>query len=279
MDDQSASPRVDIDTLLDRLGFTEQRVAAKTFRWETEAYRRAIESLHGEALQRLVGLLQSDPRGSEILQEATTDEVVYAVLRKHDIIKPPIEWRVQKALQKAKPLLASHGDDFEIVTIEPPRIMLRLLGTGDESPERFLTFRCIIAGALKVDCPEITELVEVKAPDIKQPTVKLQDEGWRQAGLLSEIPPEGARDLQVGREHLLLVRRGEALNCFAAYCPHRGVGIDTRDIEPDGLLTCYRHGYQFDLATGECLSAPGCDLERYETKIADDRLIVKMPVR
>ena len=148
----------------------------------------------------------------------------------------------------------------------------------DGCPAQLLTLRSAIAGALKLDCPEITEFVEVKAPEAPQAPIRLENEGWRPAGLLSEIPEDGARDLTIGREQILLVRRGDTVNCFAAYCPHRGVSIDTRDIEADGLLTCERHGYRFDLATGECLSVPGYTLESYEVSVADGRLMVRMPV-
>lgn len=272
-------PRVDVDTLLDRLAYIEQRIAAKASGWEVEAYRRAIENLQGEALRRLVSALQSDPGAAAILHDAASDEIVYTVLRQHNIIKPSIEARVQKALQKARLQLATHGGDIEVVAIHPPRLLVRLLGACDGCPAQLFTLRSAIASALKLDCPEITEFAEVKAPDAAQPPIRLENEGWRPAGLLSEIPEGGARDLVVDREHLLMVRRGDVVSCFAAYCPHRGVSVDSRDIEADGLLTCERHGYRFDLATGECLSVPGYTLERYEVSIADGRLMVRMPVR
>jgi nitrite reductase/ring-hydroxylating ferredoxin subunit/Fe-S cluster biogenesis protein NfuA len=279
MDDFLGWSRVDVETLLDRLAYTEQRIAAKALRWETEAYRRAVENLHGEALKRLVSALNKDPGAAAILQDAANDDIVYTVLRQHDIIKPSIESRVDKALLKVRPQLSTHGGDIEVVAIDPPRLSLRFVGSCNDCPAQLLTLRSLIAGALKQDCPEITEFVEIKAPDTQQPPVRLENDGWHPAGLLSEIPESGARDLTIGREQLLLVRRGDEINCFAAYCPHRGVSIDSRDIERDGTLICERHGYQFTLDTGECLSVPGLDLERYEVKISGDRLMVKMPVR
>lgn len=279
MNDHTKPPRVDIDTLLDRLAYTEKLIAAKTSRWEFEAYRRAMENLHGEALQRLASALLNDPAAASIVEEAARDEVVYTVLRQHDILKPDIESRVHKALQKVRPHLATHGGDIEIVAIEPPRLVLRLLGACDGCPARLFTLRSVLASALRRDCPEMTEFAEAQTSEAMQAPIRLEDEGWRPAGLLSELPEGGARDLTIDRESLLLVRRGNDLRCFAAYCPHRGIGVDSRDIEADGLLTCYRHGYRFDLDTGECLSAPGYALEGHEVKIAEGRVMVKLPVR
>jgi nitrite reductase/ring-hydroxylating ferredoxin subunit/Fe-S cluster biogenesis protein NfuA len=273
------APGPDIDTLLDRLAYTEERIAAKAQKWEVEAYRGALDKLHGEALRRLVGVLRRDDGAADLLQAAAADEVVYTVLRRHEIITPPIEERVAKALRKIRPLLATHGGDIDVIAIAPPRITLRFVGSCEECPAQLFTLRSVIASALKRDCPEIRELVEMKATGAGEAPVRLENEGWRPAGLLSEIPEGGARDLVVDREELLLVRRGDAVSCFAAYCPHRGISVDSRDIEADGILTCYRHGYRFDLATGDCLSFPGLKLESHEVKIAEGRVMVRMRVR
>ena len=39
------------------------------------------------------------------------------------------------------------------------------------------------------------------------------------------------------------------------YCPHRQADLSVFGEVEDGLLTCTLHGWQFDLATGECLTA------------------------
>ena len=278
-EDYPGSPRVEIDALLDRLAYMEQRITAHAQRWEVEGYRRAIENLHGEALRRLVLALRGNPAAEAILHDATDDEVVYAVLRQHDIIKPSIDDRVHRALQKVRPHFATHGGDFEVVAIEPPRLSLRLLGACDGCPAQLFTVRSVIASALKADCPEITEFADAGDAEMTRTAIPLRNEGWRPAGLLSEIPDGGARDLVIGREELLLVRRGDTVKCFGAYCPHRGVSVDSRDIEADGLLTCYRHGFRFDLDTGECLSEPSLRLESHEVSVADGKLMVRMPVR
>jgi nitrite reductase/ring-hydroxylating ferredoxin subunit/Fe-S cluster biogenesis protein NfuA len=271
--------KVEVDALLDRLAYMEQRISENAQRWQIEGYRRAIENLHGEALRRVIAALRNHPAGESLLQEMAADDVVYTVLRQHDIIEPPIEDRVHRALKKARPQLESHGGGFEVLAIEPPRLVLRFLGACDGCSAQEFTLRSVLASALKLDCPEITEIAEAKDSKEAEEPMPLKNEGWRPAGLLDEIPDGGARDTVVDREGLLLIRRGDTVNCFSAYCPHRGVGIDSRDIEADGILTCYRHGYRFDLATGECLSAPGLSLERHDVSIADGKLMVRLPIR
>ena len=280
MDEERGEPQgPDVDTLLDRLSYTEQRIAAKAQRWEVEAYRSALDKLHGEALRRIARRLGTDATAASLLEQAAADEVVYTVLRRHEIITPPIEDRVQRALAKIRPLLATHDGDIALVAVEPPRIQLRFLGSCTHCPAQSFTLRSLVAGALKLDCPEIREIVEVKEEGANPAPVRLENEGWRPAGMLADIPDGGALDLVVDREELLLLRNGEEVRCFAAYCPHRGISIDSRDIEADGILTCYRHGYRFELAQGECVSFPGLKLESHEVKVAECRVLVRLRVR
>jgi hypothetical protein len=85
----------------------------ETQRGAVEAYRRAVEELNGEALRRLVRALKADPAALDAMKQAVTDEVVYAVLRRHNILKPSLSERVEAALDGVRPMLASHGGDVE----------------------------------------------------------------------------------------------------------------------------------------------------------------------
>lgn len=274
----AGSSNDEVESMLDRLGYMQQRISANAQRWEVDGFRGAVEKLHGEALKRLIAVLRQNPAGEAIIEQAATDEVVYTVLRQHGIIEPSIEWRVERALQRARPQLATHGGDMTVAAVAPPQLTLHLSGSCESCPAQTLTLRSLVAGALKRDCPEIKEIVIAEDPKTQERPITLENEGWRPAGLLSEIPESGARDFVVEREGLLLVRRGDTVKCYGAYCPHRGIIVDTRDIEEDGLLTCYRHGYRFDLDTGECLTAPGLNLETHEVSIVDGKVMVRMPV-
>lgn len=52
------------------------------------------------------------------------------------------------------------------------------------------------------------------------------------------------------------------------FCPHKGFPIaDSRLYGRQ--VECDLHGWRFDLATGECVTAGGCPIETYEVVIED----------
>jgi Fe-S cluster biogenesis protein NfuA len=97
------------------------------------------------------------------LREAATDEIVYAVLRHHGIVKPSLSERIEAALDGVRPLLAGHGGNVELVRVEPPAISIRFLGACDNCPASRLTIDAAVKTAVQAACPEITDIIQVRA--------------------------------------------------------------------------------------------------------------------
>jgi hypothetical protein len=105
------------------------------------AYRQAVEQLHKEALRRLIAGLKAEPGAMAAMRRAATDEVVYAVLRHLELVRPSLQERVEKALASVRPMLASHGGDVELVSVKAPdTVEVRFLGACDGCPASMLTF-------------------------------------------------------------------------------------------------------------------------------------------
>ncbi len=162
--DKSPDQRKDLSTLLADIERLEGIFEAweESPRLAAHAYRTAIEALHGEALRRLVGALKSDAAAASAMRLAAADETVYAVLRRHNIIKPSVAERVENALAGVRPMLASHGGDVELVKVAPPAIEVRFTGACDGCAASALTFHAGVKKAIEDACPDITEIVQVK---------------------------------------------------------------------------------------------------------------------
>lgn len=256
----------------------------ETARGATMAYRRSIEALHGEALRRLVRALKSSPEALAAMKVAVSDEVVYAVLRRHEIVKPSLTERVETALESIRPMLASHGGDVELVAIAPPAIQVRFLGSCDGCPASALTFHAGVKKAVEDACPEITDIIQVKGLSNGQgndsvrfvsPFALTAINNWEYAAKLSEIPEGGIRPLELAGEKVILSRRGGIVACFQNACAHLGMAIDDGEIE-NGIITCPYHQFRYDLSTGECLTAPTVQLQAHAVRIVGNRVEVRL---
>lgn len=255
----------------------------ETQRSAAEAYRRAIEDLQGEAFRRLIRALKADPAALQAMKTAAADEIVYAVLRHHNILKPSLSERVEAALDSVRPMLASHGGDVELVSIRPPAIEVRFTGACDGCPASALTFHAGVKKAVEEACPEITDILQVKGSGVGandsvrfvSPFALGAVDGWHLVCRLDEIPQGGMLRQVVGGENVILSRQGAVVSCFQNACAHLGLEIDGGAVE-DGIVTCPWHGFRYDLATGECLTAPEVQLQPHMVKVTGNRVEVRL---
>ena len=256
-----------------------------TAKGAAKAYGHAIGLLNGEAMRRLVAALKQDPAALAAMKSAVTDEVVYAVLRRHGIIKPSLTERVEAALESIRPMLASHGGDVVLVSVEPPSIEVRFTGSCDGCPASQLTFHAGVKKAVEDACPEITEILQVKGTSASSPNgeavrfvspFSLGAGGqWSYAAKLPEIPEGGIKAMTLGGEKVLLSRRGTIVTCFQNACAHLGLALDDGPVE-GGVITCPWHGFRYDLASGECLTAPAVQLQPHAVRVVGDRVEVRL---
>jgi len=58
-------------------------------------------------------------------------------------------------------------------------------------------------------------------------------------------------------------------------CPHRGGPLSEGFVE-EGVVTCPWHGWQFQLASGECLTDPNTCQTKYEVKVEGDDIFISV---
>jgi nitrite reductase/ring-hydroxylating ferredoxin subunit/Fe-S cluster biogenesis protein NfuA len=247
-----------------------------------EAYKRALEALHGEALRRLIRALKSNPAAYAAMKQAVGDEVVYAVLRRHGLLKPSLDERLNDALEAVRPMLATHGGDVAIVKIEPPRVEVKFSGTCDGCAASALTFQAGVKKAIQDACPEITEVVQVKglAPGAKNtsyqsPFASKDTQEWIPVGALNDIPDGQVRHLEAGDRRVFLFRNARDVTCFDDECAHMGSPIASGSVA-NGILTCPRHRFRYDLRTGECVTTPGLRLVTHLVRVVGDDILVSI---
>ena len=73
---------------------------------------------------------------------------------------------------------------------------------------------------------------------------------------LSQLEADGAVRATVGDVEILAVKTADGVRVYNGVCPHLGGPLLEAAIR-DGVLRCPWHAYDFDLATGRCLTPPG----------------------
>ena len=206
------------------------------------------------------------------------------MLRRHEIIKASLNERVEAALDSVRPMLASHGGDVELVRIAPPNLEVRFTGACDSCPASAMTFHAGVKKAIEAACPEITEILQVKglAGATSEGTVRFVSpfalgEGgrWHLAARLADIPESGVLPMELAGQKVLLSRRGAAVSCFQNACAHLGLAVHDGEVA-DGILTCPWHGFRYDLASGECLTAPEVQLQPHAVRVIGARVEVRL---
>jgi 3-phenylpropionate/trans-cinnamate dioxygenase ferredoxin subunit len=109
---------------------------------------------------------------------------------------------------------------------------------------------------------------------------------------LADAPAAGERRMvELGGHRIGLYRVGEDLHALADRCPHRGAplcssgriatGIELRDgrpvlAEPETLVRCPWHKWDFDIASGRCVVDPRLRVRRYAVRIDGDEVVVSL---
>ncbi|MDJ0771347.1 MAG: NifU family protein [Ilumatobacter sp.] len=242
--------------------------------------RAAIEAFHRPALVHIVRTLRDDPRGKELLFELVDDPAVRAVLGLHGIIRPDPTTRAERALTTVRPYLQSHGGDVELVAVEGSVATVRLHGSCNGCSMSAVTLREVVSEALVGQVDEVTELAvvddEPTAAFIPLESVGIKrDAGWREAGDAAAIVPDTIVRIDLEGTSLIAVNVDGRIAVYRNECPHQGRTLDGGDCS-DGVLRCPWHGFTFDAAGGECLSAPGAQLTQVPTRIDDGVIWVRV---
>jgi Fe-S cluster biogenesis protein NfuA/nitrite reductase/ring-hydroxylating ferredoxin subunit len=259
-------------------------------RTAADELKAAIEAFHRPALVAMVRTLRDDPRGKELLFELVDLPEVRAVLALQGIIKADPATRAEQALNRVRPYLQSHGGDVELVRIEQGAAFVRLQGSCNGCSMSAVTLRETVEEALVADVDEVDRVEVVE----DQPTAafiplesvgvrRTAESGWLAGPAADEVPAGGMVRFDVtvdagagstSDESFVATNIDQRIAVFRNACIHQGLSLDGGMIS-EGVLTCPWHGFTFDASSGECISAPGAQLQQVPTRVEDGRVWVR----
>lgn len=247
------------------------------------ARAEALDALNAEAFRRLIRALKGQPGFGAALADAARDEVVYAVLRRHGILKPSLFERVEAALATVRPMLASHGGNAEVASVEGSRADIRFLGACDGCPASQLTFYAGVKKAIQDHVPEITDVRQAKGlggggadtVHFTSPFANTKDGVWINALALQDLPDGATLFREIEGHSVIVSRSGDQVTCFKNACAHMGLEMTDGEVA-GGILTCPFHGFRYALESGECLTAPEVQLHAHAVRVIGSRVQVRI---
>lgn len=253
-----------------------------------EELKSALEAVHRAGLVTMVRRMREDDGSRAVLFELVDDPVVHLLLSLHEIIRPDPVTHANRVLVSVRPQLQSHGGDVTLVRVEDGVAYVRLEGACNGCSMSSVTLRNLVQEALVEGVPSITA-VEV-LPNEPSPTlIPLEAlrigparDGWAKLGPAADVPDgdltvrtlttdegESAEVLVISVEHRLSAYRNE--------CAHEAMPLDNAILDlGNGTLTCPWHGFCYDASSGECLSAPGAQLEQLPLRIDNGDVWVRV---
>ena len=91
----------------------------------------------------------------------------------------------------------------------------------------------------------------------------------------ADVPCGGAVEVMVGDQAVAIFNVGGAFHALANRCPHRGGPLGQGFVE-GSQVSCPWHNYTFDVTTGENVVSPDLKVPRYEVKVEDGQIYVKV---
>ena len=235
----------------------------------------AVLELHGEALGRVLELVdEAGPAGAPIREALIDDGVVASILLIHDMYPVPLEERVAEALASVQPYMESHGGGVEVLSLQDGVARLRLKGSCDGCAASSATLELAIKKALMEAAPDLAGLevegavdppssnggglgtplpvvpkparLAPSAPSGGTPAAMPPVSGWLEVEGLGNLPVGAQAGVPAGGTELLVANVNGTLLAYLNACAACDSRLDEGALE-EGVLACPACSARFDL--------------------------------
>jgi nitrite reductase/ring-hydroxylating ferredoxin subunit/alkylhydroperoxidase/carboxymuconolactone decarboxylase family protein YurZ len=117
----------------------------------------------------------------------------------------------------------------------------------------------------------IDVILRMDLPEFRQVVVPAQPV-WHDVAALGDVGSGKTVRVDCDGRGLFVFRKGRLVKVYDSRCPHEATNIP--DLALKGAkLTCPKHGWTFDIATGRCLAIGDRPLSEFPHKVAKGRIL------
>ena len=91
----------------------------------------------------------------------------------------------------------------------------------------------------------------------------------------SEVAAGGGIKVEVNGKEIALFNLDGNFYAIDETCLHRGGPLSEGSVE-DKVVICPWHGWQYDVATGACLTNPAVHQNKYQVKVEGDDILISL---
>ena len=102
------------------------------------------------------------------------------------------------------------------------------------------------------------------------------ENSWFKVCHQEEILGDKVKKFSLDKVEILVAKSKKGFVAFPTMCPHMAEPLNESGLISDGLLTCSKHLWQWELSTGKSKGVAEVDLLTYSTKIVDEYIWVYM---
>lgn len=126
---------------------------------------RVVVDLYGSGIERLLEITyDAGVLDEALLERLADDSLVASLLLVHGLHPYDIVERVERALDKVRPYMGSHGGDVDLVGIDADGVVtLQMKGSCDGCPSSAVTLELAVETAIMEAAPEISKIEVVEA--------------------------------------------------------------------------------------------------------------------
>ncbi len=221
--------------------------------WQrVEELMRSVVDLYGTGLRRMVDIIAEPGRSSEEIATLLLDDrLVESLFLLHGLHPDDFSTRVEKALDRVKPYLGSHGGDVVLLSADDATgaVKLRLGGSCDGCPSSLLTVKMAVEGAIRELAPEAAsiEVEGVVGMEPKHANGAANAHSWFTLDVPAHLHSGSHSPKQLDGTGVLLCRLGDKLYAYRDTCPSCRSAIDVPGELSGDLLTCPSCAERYDV--------------------------------
>ena len=116
-------------------------------------------------------------------------------------------------------------------------------------------------------------IINMNIPEFNPENI-IDNIAWQDIININDLKENDITVVNFDERIFFIFKENEKLLVFDNCCPHQSTSIPKSGLNGT-VVTCPKHGWKFDLKSGECIERGDKGMNKYETKIEDNRLFIR----